>query len=74
MGDAHFEQVGKVDEHVRGLGHSTSAVETRSNNVLRPPTLYKVHVDREVEVALSSVRETVGESKCDGESLDPLST
>lgn len=52
---AHLEEVGKVDEHVARLVHPAGAVQARRNDVLGSPTLDKVHVDSEVEVALSGV-------------------
>lgn len=54
-----------------GLVHPARAVQARRDDVLGPPTLNKVHVDGEVEVALSGVRDAVGESKSGREGLDP---
>lgn len=56
---AHLEQVGEIDEHVTRLVHPAGAVETCSDNVLCPSALDEVHVDGEVEVALSRISETV---------------
>jgi len=67
---AHLEEVGEVDEHMARLVHPTSAVEACSDDVLSPSALDKVHVDGEVEVALSGIGETFGETQSVRELLD----
>lgn len=49
------------------LLHSTGAVKAGGDDVLRSPTLYKIHVDGEIEIALSCVGDSLTEVESVGE-------